>query len=102
VEVTASTFCIGVIGRELQILDVASNMLTGPIDAVLRGLPLLKELRVNNNNLTGTLPEHFASSYIEAPPPLIPLASILSHVPHMPDVCIWVQLLAMGWISTCL
>ena len=51
----------------LQVLDLASNMLTGPIDQVLSGLPLLKELRVNNNLLSGTLPEHFASAHIEVP-----------------------------------
>jgi hypothetical protein len=48
-------------------------MLTGPISTVLSGIPLLKELRVNNNFLTGTLPDHFASTHIEAPPPPPPI-----------------------------
>lgn len=49
----------------LQVLDLASNQLTGRIDHLLRGLPILKEFRVNNNFLTGPLPPTFASSHIE-------------------------------------
>ena len=44
---------------------MASNMLTGPIDNLLEGLPILNEFRVNNNNLTGTLPDHFGSKHLE-------------------------------------
>ena len=46
-------------------LDLASNCLTGRIESILGGLPVLKELRVNNNFLTGGMPAQFMSSHIE-------------------------------------
>ena len=49
----------------LQVLDLASNLLTGSVGSLLGELAVLKELRVNNNQLTGGLPRHFASSHIE-------------------------------------
>ena len=49
----------------MQVLDLASNMLTGPIEQLLTGLPLLRVLRVNNNQLTGSLPSRFGSTHIE-------------------------------------
>lgn len=48
-----------------QVLDLASNRLTGSIEEILGNLPVLKELRVNNNQLSGNLPRHFMSSHIE-------------------------------------
>lgn len=49
----------------VKVLDLASNNLTGRVDELLMRLSILKEFRVNNNQLTGSMPMDFASTHIE-------------------------------------
>ena len=58
-------------------------MLTGRIDSLLEGLPILNEFRVNNNHLTGTLPDSFGSKHLEVR--LLSISPPLLHL-GLPDV----------------
>ncbi len=48
----------------LQNLDLSQNQLTGDI-SVLALMPFLARARVSENRLTGSLPLHMASSFLQ-------------------------------------
>ncbi len=48
----------------LQNLDLSQNQLTGDI-SVLALMPFLARARVSENRLTGSLPPHMASSFLQ-------------------------------------
>ena len=45
--------------KELNVLDLGGNILTGPIPASLGNCSFLRYLRLNDNNLIGTIPNEF-------------------------------------------
>ena len=49
----------------LQILHLADNMLTGPIDQAIESMHFLSTLLVGSNQLTGPLPAAMATSRLQ-------------------------------------
>jgi len=59
----------------LQNLDLSQNQLTGDI-SVLALMPFLARARVSENRLTGSLPLHMASSFLQVKSCLNPIRNL--------------------------